>query len=597
MKVIGWKKSLRGASRLKSALVILLFLCPAAAWGQDSPLAHVPADSAFVIHVHGVERTKDRIIALVNSAAPDLATKLGAMIDETLKNGWEGRHLRGLHKDGPHFIALTELPSGFGASPKFALILRITSYQDFVKGFLKEDEAKTLKPTDKGYDVASVDSEEHYFIDRKDYVLLTDNKDLADQLAKKGPGLDGKLKKDIAKKLLDSDVAAYVDMTAINKEYGPTIQTGRQMIGAFSGQVAEQLGKTNAELLSDVLDGVFQFVEDSTAILLTAEFHPQGLAVQLQARVGEDTKTNGYFKAAKKSPFEDLGKLPAGHLGYSAMSIAGPTAKIHQLMIQGLPGEDEKQAKEAAEELQKAGPDSWAGSFQMPPQGLQVTHYKDPAKAAAAQLKLLQGLKEGDSLLNLILKGKPEVKPDAEDYHNFKLNSVSLTWDLDKTIENQGGKQLPEESRKQMAEGMKKLVGEGSKYWFGTDGKSYVQVTAKDWDTAKGLLDEYLSGKSAISKQKAYEDARKQLPEQSTLLGLIDVLPYIQMMGDYLASTFKAMPLPVPINIPTLPKIKGEPAYLGLAISLESGQAALDFWLPASAIGEVRKLIEAMEKE
>src|SRR5262249_27102825 len=153
------------------------------------------------------------------------------------------------------------------------------------------------------------------------------NKDLADQLTKKGPGLDGKLKKEMAKKLLDADLAAYVNMTAVNKQYGPQIQAGRQMIGFFSGQAAEQLGKKYAEMLQELLNGFFQFGEDGTAIHLTTEFLTDGLAFHFETRIGNETKTNDLFKAAKKSTFENMGKLPVGQLGYTGMSLTGPIDK------------------------------------------------------------------------------------------------------------------------------------------------------------------------------------------------------------------------------------------------------------------------------
>ena len=47
---------------------------------------------------------------------------------------------------------------------------------------------------------------------------------------------------------------------------------------------------------------------------------------------------------------------------------------------------------------------------------------------------------------------------------------------------------------KQMADAMKKMMGEGVNSWFGSDGKVYVQVTAKDWEAARRQLDEYLDG-------------------------------------------------------------------------------------------------------
>src|SRR5262249_42457979 len=242
---------------------------------EESPLAQLPADTSIVLQLHGIEHTKDRLVAFVKNALPDLAPVVQAQLSKEYP-AFEGRKFNGLNKDWPHFVILTVFPRPGNDHPKVALVLRADSYPDFVKGFLKEEEAKTLKPTKDGYDVATVDSEENYFIDRKDYVLLTPNKDLADQLAKKGPGLDGKLKKEIAKKLLDADLSAYVDMVAVNKEYGPHIQAGRQMIQLISGQAEDQLGKATAEMIQDLLDGVFQFIEDGTAILFTAEFRPEG---------------------------------------------------------------------------------------------------------------------------------------------------------------------------------------------------------------------------------------------------------------------------------------------------------------------------------
>jgi len=145
-----------------------------------------------------------------------------------------------------------------------------------------------------------------------------------------------------------------------------------------------------------------------------------------------------------------------------------------------------------------------------------------------------------------------------------------------------------------MAEAMKKLMGDQANLWFGTNGKSYVQVTAKDWPVAQNLLSQFLEGKSAIKDQKAYQDTRKLLPAQSTLLALVDALPYFQAMGNYFLSVMKSIPLPIAIPVQSLPAVKGEPAYLGFAVTLESGRGGMDFWLPATAVKEVRKLVDAV---
>lgn len=195
--------------------------------------------------------------------------------------------------------------------------------------------------------------------------------------------------------------------------------------------------------------------------------------------------------------------------------------------------------------------------------------------------------------MNIALKSKPDVKPDAQTYKDFKLNSVSLVWDFEKTIEKLSGQQAPEEMRKEMTESMKKFMGDGSKMWFGSDGKSFVQITAKDWEAAQDFLNQYLDGKKAIKNQKAYQETRTQLPTEATFISLVDALPYCQSMGNYFLSTLKAVPLPFPIPFATLPAVKGEPAYWGFAVTLDSGYGGLDTWIPASSVKEVRKLVEA----
>ncbi|HEV2948781.1 MAG TPA: hypothetical protein VGX70_15510 [Gemmataceae bacterium] len=590
-----WKIALRFASRLNVFIVVVTFLVGSAS-AQESPLAQLPANTSIVFQVRGVERTKNRLVAFLKNALPDLAPMVEAQMDEAIKNGFDGgRHLNGLYKDGPHFLILTDLPMpGSDQQPKMAGVLRLTNYQDFVKGLLKEEEFKGLKPTKDGYDVAMMGNEETYFIDRKDYVLVTPNKELAGQLAKKGPGFDGKLKPDIAKKLLDADVSTFVDMNIVNKEFGGQIQSFRQLFDLGFAQAGEQLGKANAEMIKGMFEGFFQFVEDSSGILLAAEFRPEGLAFHLQAQVGPDSRTNALFKSTQKSTFENLGQLPAGQLAFTGLSLAGPNYKLFQLMTQGAIEDEAKEIKTALADLEKSGPEVWIGSFQMPIQGIQITTYKDPVKASAAQLKLMQGLKQGENFMNIALKSKPDVKPEAQNYQGFKLHSASFVWDYEKTVEKQGGQQLPEETRKQMAEAMKKMMGEQANLWFGTNGKEYVQVTAKDWAAAQTLLNQFLEGKSAIKDQKAYQDTRKLLPPQTTFLALVDALPYFQAMGNYFLSVMKSVPLPIAIPVQSLPAVKGEPAYLGFAVTLESGTGGMDFWLPASAVKEVRKLVDAV---
>ena len=71
------------------AFVVALFLAvpahAAPAPDKGSALAQVPAEAPIVIQVRGLERTKDRLIAMVKNAVPDLGPMLQDKIDEAFR--------------------------------------------------------------------------------------------------------------------------------------------------------------------------------------------------------------------------------------------------------------------------------------------------------------------------------------------------------------------------------------------------------------------------------------------------------------------------------------------------------------------------------
>src|SRR4051794_41292701 len=98
---------------LTCAAALLLFLaCAAPAPAAPVPpgktsLALVPEKAPLVLHLHGVERTRDRLVALLKTALPDQAPMVEQAINDFLKSGPDGkRKLEGLEKDGPIFLAL-----------------------------------------------------------------------------------------------------------------------------------------------------------------------------------------------------------------------------------------------------------------------------------------------------------------------------------------------------------------------------------------------------------------------------------------------------------------------------------------------------------
>src|SRR5437762_5550514 len=119
-----------------------LLLVPAAAQqtvagpaeNAASPLAQVPAKAPIVIHLRGFEQTKDRLIAMIKEALPELGGKAEEQINALLMQGLEGRSLKGLVKHGPIFVVFNDLPKSSDEEElkkKEGILIHVAKYAEF----------------------------------------------------------------------------------------------------------------------------------------------------------------------------------------------------------------------------------------------------------------------------------------------------------------------------------------------------------------------------------------------------------------------------------------------------------------------------------
>src|SRR5205814_1764442 len=147
-----------------------------------------------------------------------------------------------------------------------------------------------------GYESATAENFGHdlFFVDKKDYVVVAPTKDLAAAFAKGAPGLDGKLSKAEAAKLLASDAGIYVDMTAVNKQYGDQIKAARKEAEEQLKKAGETIGKAQKaqmDMALKMIDPIFQAVEDSKTALFTVEVRPGGVSLHDEVAMTAGTKT------------------------------------------------------------------------------------------------------------------------------------------------------------------------------------------------------------------------------------------------------------------------------------------------------------------
>jgi hypothetical protein len=556
----------------------------------------VPAGSPIVIHIKGVEGTKDRLVALIKEALPEIAPMIVPKIEEAVTNGIDGRKLAGLPKDGPIFVVFTEVPKPGDNPPKMAVVLAVNKYETFRDSLLKDDEKKNLKSNGSGVERTKIEDRENiFFVDKKGFAVVTPSEEVAEALTKKQTGIDGKISGEQAKKLLAADVGVYVGLDALNKEYAEQIKTGREQAQKMLDQAAESVGKAqrgSVELVKKMIGPVFQALEDSKGLLLTAEFRPNGLALHIQSELRDGSTTSTSLKDFKAAGFKELEKMPSGQVFYSGFDTnPALLASLGGLMLGSVADPDSKEGKAMAaamEQMAKAGPGVRVDAASIPPSGLQVWHFQDPVKAVAAQTSLIKAMDAGGAIMSGVLKEKPVFKEGAEKYGDFKLNSVELTWDLEKmTSQAGGGAELPEEIKKQMTEAFKLLLGEKLHFWFGTDGKLFVAVTAKDWASAEKLLDQYSKGTKPAAGVSAFKSVRQQMPEEATALALVDAVHYLAMVAEMMKPMVGNF-FPLPPNFPAKPA-KDSASYVGGAVTLGAPRGSFDLFISAAAVHEAYK--------
>jgi hypothetical protein len=562
---------------------------------EDSPLAQVPAGAPIVLQIHGVKRTKERLRTMVKNALPELASQAEAKIEEKLNDELKGRKLQGLAPAGPDFVVVTALPElTEKASPQVAYLARVTDYAEFRDGLLKPHERKTLASGAHGYEVATLESgEKLYLLHRHDYAIFTSDKEVADQFAKGQPAL--RLDRQLTSELLKPDMALYVDVAAINAKYRDKIKSCRQLVEQWFGPNSPAMKsqtKSYMEFLQTMIGTAFQAEADTRAVVAGVEFRPEGLAVSGHAEVKANTQTDRYLKSLTVTSSSDLAALPAGQLGYWTMVLSPEVLRSSMGLQSILLGTNcqTKLMQEAVDELVAARPRSLLGTFSYPVSGLRIAHYQDPAKADAGMLRLVEAFEAGGTIQSVPIEGKPVLKPHARSYRGFQLSYASIKWDFDRFV----AKYEPPEQREQFKAAMQHLMGTGIQIWFGTNRQINVQVAAQDWPSAQRQLDRYLDGKDTLGEQAAYQEARKDLPSEASLIGLLNVPQYIHDMEPFLHLKRKEHRNGAAAASPAHTPANEKPAYCGMAVQLQAERIGFQLWLPGAAAHQIHQAYAAL---
>jgi len=565
-----------------------------------------PARAPIVVSLNGYEQARERLTKLLTTALPKEAPKLTKRFDDELAKVLKGRKLNAIRKDARLFVVVNDLANLFGEDHlPVAVLVPVTTYKEFRESFLTRDELKTF---DAGRDnVDAIKTEAFgdeitiHMVDLKEYVAITPDKATADTYAGKyNRATSEQMGPELAESFVKSDVAVAVNMDAINDQFGDQIKGFRGLIDFGIQQAVQQgalpgLSPKQMDAFKVLLKGGFQGIEDCRAILVTAEFRDEGVALKLQARFAENTPSSRLLSMERPVAFADLAGLPADLGLYGGIHFGRTITEVIRDISQNLSttAEDVQGAKLIeghTKDLLAAGHQGDISASRMPGGvSITVSRYKDPVKAAKALTKTYKAIAAGGRVNSVILKATPRVSDEAATHGDFTFSEILLKYDFAATVAD-----LPDPVKDATLQSLKRNLTEVSTMWIGTDKKVVVQIVAKDWDEAKGLLDRYRDRKQSIGANAGFKLTRSQLPAQANFLMVAETTSALSTMFESIRSMGEAVP-----NFPQIPNLaapKGEPTFVGVAVVLKGETASVTAFVPTSAIAAAGKYLAPLFK-
>jgi hypothetical protein len=597
-------------SRFVLALAAGVLATLTAAAGQPerkaAPGYPYPAKAPVVVCLNGYDKARDRLAKLATAALPAEAPRLLKQFDEHIEAVLDGRKLTALRKDARIYLVVNDLTNLIDEEgPAASVVVPITSYREFGESFLTKDELKSIDKGRDGVDAfktaAFGEEMPAYMVDLGDHVALTLDRATAETYAGKyARGSAEQMGAELAESFLKADLSVYVNMDAINEQFGEQIRGVKGLIDFGLQQAAQQgslpgFSKKQMDSLKVFLKGAFQGVEDCRAILATAEFRPDGLAFKLQARFAEDTASAKFLASERPAPHAEIVKLPAGLGVYGGMRFGRTISELMRDIGQELSTteQDVQGARLLAghqQDLRAAGHEGDVSAATVPGLSLTVSNYKDPEKAARALTKSYKAIAAGGKVGTVLVKAAPRVSDEAGAVGDFKFAEVLLRFDFEATVAD-----LPDQVRETTLKSLKRSMTEDTRMYIGTDGKVLVQIAAKDWDAARDLFARYLDGKSAVGQEAGFKLTRSQLPAEANFFVIAETGSALNTMLDSVRSAADVVPgFP---HVPALKAPKGEPTYVGLALTLKGETATLTAFAPTAAIGVAGKMVEPLFKK
>jgi hypothetical protein len=558
---------------------------PAGLKVKDIKDVPVTADSVLVVQINGLERIKERVTTMMKAVDAGNAKSIGESIESGLKDFiGKDRDLAGLDVKGRFFIAFQNFDVVGGGELPMVVSLPVPDYKTFQKKFLTADERKSFRTAGEGVDEIEFEqlNKTVYLVDDKNgYVIATPNKELAEAYAAKFERLTPKRLDDLAETVLENDIAIYFNMERINNLYAAQIGQVKQFLPLVMQQMQNNLPPEQINTVKAYFDSFIRSFEDSKGFAIGLEARPEGMNFRLDFTIKAKTATAELLKDEKPTALANLMKLPKGYTAYHGSKFGETFVNLGRSLAEFTAApEDDKTADAIKKYLEASSQSSieWY-TVNQDQNVLQLRTPKDPETIVKTKLKAMSMLTPGAKYTNLVLKDPVKVKEGDQKVGGWTFNRASMVIDFEESVVQKGDPAVKEAA----IATMKKTMLEKPQQWFGTDGKSYMEVTAKDWDTAKVLIEKTLADKDTINEDKEAVALRKQLPSETTWMLMMDTSSMVNSIVQGRENLPDTPGIPG-ASLPAIKMVTAKGTFLGMALTVKPTGVRFDTFVPTAAV-------------
>ncbi len=489
-------------------LSYLVGLWMAAAVGQApaeaSWLESVPADIPVVVRCRALEDVKGDLLAMLKAMSPTAAEAVRDDLDGELKE-LEEMFAKGAGQ-GPFFVLLGLPDPAQPDFPAWSIIVKATDPAAVIKALAKGGtKPRSLDGYESFVDEAG---ETLYATKGTGWVAYGSDEAMIKAIHKPGSSLAGALSPEARARFLAGDVGLYLNIAAVQKQYGDFLEQSKQAIKDQIGEAMDAgVGKAqNDRTATLVFDALTTALKVGDRLALSLDFQADGLTIAGLAAVKGDSPAAQGLARAGTGTGQLLERLPAGKMLYvygaeafgypggQAKSSAGvrPRSKVALAV------------KKAEDDRIRALEDRLVIALSIAPmKGATLADPADPSAAVAASrdlVKARQALFRDGTTLDL----------NALSHGGFRLDKVRTEVDPAKMA-----KALRPDIHQGPLIFQKVVGGNALTSHTGSDGKLFLEATNASDDQVKAQIDAINTGAGSVGSLAAWKALRGPAPRTS----------------------------------------------------------------------------------